>query len=295
MPQKKQEFQGRLPDWLRVPSPVGSGTDATWRALNGLHIHTVCKEARCPNIGECFARKTATFMILGKVCSRHCHFCGVPKGRPEPLDSDEPYRIAKAAKTLGMKHIVITSVTRDDLPDMGALQFLATVQSVAKTLPEAVVEVLTPDFQGKASLVGIVAAAPVRVFAHNLETVPNLYPKVRPGAEFERSLDVLRVAKRTSPMVLTKTGFMLGMGETLPELFLALEAAKEAQVDIVTLGQYLRPSIKQVPVKAFLSPEMFQEIARKATELGFRSIVAGPLVRSSYNSRQIFELAGGAP
>jgi lipoic acid synthetase len=208
------------------------------------------------------------------------------------LDSKEPEQVAKAAEMLGMKYIVITSVTRDDLPDQGALQFLATIQAVAKALPEAGIEALTPDFQGKTSLVELVAAAPVRVFAHNLETVPSLYPKVRPEAEFERSIGVLKAAKMASPLVLTKTGFMLGLGEKLPELFRALEAAKEAGVDMITLGQYLRPSMKQLPVERFLPPEAFQEIAKKAKALGFRSVVAGPLVRSSYRSWEALELAG---
>jgi len=293
MSQEKQELQRRLPKWLRVPSPVGPGPDATWRALSGLGLNTVCNEARCPNLGECFARQTATFMILGKACTRQCRFCGVPKGGPDPLDSKEPERVAKAAEMLGMKHVVITSVTRDDLPDQGALQFLATIQAVAKALPKAGIEALTPDFQGKASLVELVAAAPVRVFAHNLETVPSLYPKVRPGAEFEKSLEVLRAAKKANPLVFTKTGFMLGLGETLSELFSALKAAKDANVDMVTLGQYLRPSIKQLPVERFFPPEAFQEIGKKVKALGFRSVVAGPLVRSSYRSRQALEQAGG--
>ena len=297
MPEEKQEPQRRLPEWLRVPSPVGPGPDATRRALSGLGLNTVCNEARCPNLGECFASQTATFMILGKVCTRQCRFCGVPKGGPDPLDLKEPERVAKAAEVLGMKHVVITSVTRDDLPDQGALQFLATIQAVAKALPRAGVEVLTPDFQGNVSLVELVSTAPVRVFAHNLETVPSLYPKVRPGAEFERSLEVLRAAKKVNPSVFTKTGFMLGLGETLPELFSALKAAKDANVDMVTLGQYLRPSKKQLPVERFFPPEEFREVEKKVKALGFRSVIAGPLVRSSYMARQALEQleqAGGA-
>lgn len=287
--------QKRLPQWFRMPNPVGPSQDTTQRTLKSLGLNTVCNEARCPNLGECFAHKTATFLILGRVCTRSCRYCSVHKGRPLPLDPEEPKRVAMAAEAFGMEYLVITSVTRDDLPDQGAMQFVSTIREVRKRLPRAKVEVLTPDFRGEGNLVRLILAEGPDVFTHNLETVPRLYPRVRPGASFEGSLKVFKAAKEANPKALIKTGLMLGLGEGLNEAMDALQRAKRAGVEVVTLGQYLQPTKAQIPVEEFFSPDVFQEIARRAREeFQFRAVIAGPLVRSSYRAWEVLESKSGA-
>lgn len=250
--------------------------------LEGLGLDTVCLSAACPNLGECFARRTATFLILGPVCTRNCRFCAVPKGTPRPVDPGEPRRVALAAAELQLRHVVITSVTRDDLPDGGAGQFAATVTAVREALPEATVEVLTPDFRGRPAALEKVMAAGPRVFNHNVETVPRLYPAARPQADYRRSLEVLRRAKEMRPGILTKSGLMVGLGEREEEVLAVLADLRSAGCDAVTIGQYLRPSKAHLPVREYLTPETFARYRARAREMGFRYVASGPLVRSSY-------------
>jgi lipoic acid synthetase len=258
--------------------------------LGRLRLHTVCQSAHCPNLCECFASGTATFLILGNVCTRHCRFCAVAAGEPQPLEADEPDRVAQAAATLGLRHVVVTSVTRDDLPDGGSGQFAATIAAIHAAC-EATVEVLTPDFQGRADLVARVLAAGPEVFNHNVETVPRLYPAVRPEADYRRSLDVLRLAHEHGGP-LTKSGLMLGLGETRAEVLAVLRDLRAAGCEALTLGQYLRPSAGHLPVDRFVTPSEFGRYERDATELGFLGVAAGPFVRSSYHAEGLLgELA----
>jgi len=262
------------------------------RALEQMGVHTVCQSARCPNVGECFGRGTATFMILGEVCTRNCRFCVVDHGKPMPLDAEEPQRVAEAARWLGLRHVVVTSVTRDDLPDGGAAHFAATVAAVRERLPGATVEVLTPDFRGDRAAVQAVAAARPEVFNHNVETVPRLYPEVRPQADYQRSLRVLqwaRVACRAqeaSPGLVTKSGLMVGLGETGEEVAAVLSDLRGAGVDAVTIGQYLQPTREHYPVAEYVRPEVFQDYQRAALAMGFSHVLSGPLVRSSYHASE---------
>jgi lipoic acid synthetase len=277
---------GRLPSWLKRPLPRGNGNFYTEGLLRELRLETVCENARCPNRPECYARRTATFMILGNVCTRPCGFCSVSKGSPHDLEDDEPDRVAEAAVRLGLKHVVITSVTRDDLPDGGADHFRRCVLAVRRRTG-AVVEVLTPDFLGDLAAVDTVLAAAPEVFNHNMETVPRLYKKVRGRACYQRSLDLLAHVKRRSPATVTKSGLMLGLGETTDELFEALADLRWVQCDTLTLGQYLAPTLKHIPVARFVPPAEFDELARKARTLGFHKVVAGPFVRSSYHADEM--------
>ena len=263
------------------------------RALvDGLELNTVCQSARCPNLNECWSRKAATFMIMGDICTRTCRFCTVPKGKPLPLALDEPERVAKAAKALGLAHVVVTSVDRDELPDQGAGHFAATISAIRRELPQSVIEVLTPDFRGDLSLVDVVVDAKPDIFNHNLETVPSLYKRVRPGAGYERSLNVLARAKAHASGAFTKSGLMLGLGESDEELDRVLRDLRAAGVDILTLGQYLRPSLAQLPVERFIPPEEFAHWERRAYELGFLAAACGPFVRSSYNADRVYEALG---
>jgi len=275
-----------LPDWLKRPLPAGNGNFFTQHLIDDLKLETVCESAKCPNRPECWSRRTATFMVLGNICTRPCGFCSVPKGTPLDLEDDEPERVAEAAERLGLKHVVITSVTRDDLPDGGAAHFARCVIAVRERTGAAV-EVLTPDFLGDLAAIDTVIVARPEVFNHNLETVPRLYRRVRGRAEYRRSLDLLDHVKRTAPEIVTKAGLMLGIGETIDELFDVIADLRDIQCDVLTLGQYLAPTLKHIPVARFLPPEEFDEIALKARKLGFQQVVAGPYVRSSYHADEM--------
>jgi lipoic acid synthetase len=276
----------RLPAWLKRALPRGNENFFTHNLLRDLGLETVCENARCPNRPECYSRRTATFMVLGNVCTRPCGFCSVPRGETLELESDEPERVAEAAARLGLKHVVITSVTRDDLPDGGAEHFARCVTAVRERTGAAV-EVLTPDFLGDPAAIDTVIASRPEVFNHNLETVPRLYKKVRGKADYRRSLDLLKRVKDTAPGMVTKTGLMLGIGETIAELFDVIADVRVIDCDVLTLGQYLAPTLKHIPVARFLPPEEFDEIAAKARAFGFKQVVAGPFVRSSYHADEM--------
>ena len=272
------------PAWLRAPAPVGENYRDLKRLVETLQLHTVCESAACPNIGECWNRRTATFMILGNVCTRRCGFCAVQKGGPLPVDYDEPRRVAEACAALGLKFAVITSVNRDDRKDGGAELFALTIRAIRERVHGCGVEVLTPDFQGSHAAMDMVLEAVPDILNHNTETVPRLYRHVRLGARYERSLDMLAYVKRAHPRTPTKSGLMLGLGETIEEVLDVMRDLRLAQVDILTLGQYLRPTLKHLPVIRFAPPEEFAELKRRGYEMGFRYVESGPLVRSSYHA-----------
>ncbi|MBI1871545.1 MAG: lipoyl synthase [Chlamydiae bacterium] len=274
----------RLPSWIKVQFPGQPEYLKTRSILQRLRLNTVCQEARCPNVGECWENRAATFMILGDVCTRACGFCHVSKGKPKTVDSEEPLRLAQAVRELEMRHVVITSVDRDDLPDGGAGHFAKVVENIKVLNKDVTVEVLTPDFRGNKESLRKVLNSPIDVFNHNLETVPRLYRKARRGSIYERSLQVLKWAKKLRPQVLTKSGLMLGLGETFSEVFSVLKDLVNIHCDILTLGQYLRPSVEQLPVEKFLTPEEFNHFGNEARKMGFRHVESGPLVRSSYHA-----------
>ncbi|HET91788.1 MAG TPA: lipoyl synthase [Chloroflexi bacterium] len=276
--------------WQRVSAGAEIAVGRMERLLADLSLHTVCQEARCPNVAECFGRGTATFMILGDTCTRGCRFCAVKRGRPTPLDrlDNEPERVAEAAARLGLRHVVVTSVTRDDLPDGGASRFAATVQAMRCRLLDAAVEVLIPDFNGSCAALEVVLDARPDVLNHNLETVPRLYPQVRPGADYRRSLGVLAWAKTRAPQVTTKSGLMLGLGERTAEVLQVLYDLRQAQCDLLTLGQYLQPTARQFPVARYVPPAEFDWYREKAEAFGFRGVAAGPLVRSSHRAEDLW-------
>ncbi len=278
----------RLPSWLKRKLPHGNGNFFTQELLRELRLETVCENAKCPNRPECYSRRTATFMILGNVCTRPCGFCSVTKGLPEQLEDDEPARVAEAAARLGLRHVVITSVTRDDLPDGGADHFRRCVLAVRERTGAAV-EVLTPDFQGDPSAVETVLSAAPEVYNHNMESVPRLYRKVRGRACYRRSLDLLARVKERRPETVTKSGLMLGLGETVDELFDVLADLRAVNCDTLTLGQYLAPTLKHIPVARYVTPAEFDRLADKARTMGFRKVVAGPFVRSSYHADEMLE------
>lgn len=278
--------QRRLPSWLKRPLPVGNENFFTHNLLRELKLETVCENARCPNRPECYARRTATFMIMGNTCTRPCGFCSVPRGQPGALEADEPERVAEAALRLNLKHVVITSVTRDDLPDGGADHFFRCVIAVRQRT-SAVIEVLTPDFLGDQAAIDRVVAAQPEVFNHNTETVPRFYKKVRGRADYQRSLDLLAYVKRQAPQLTTKTGLMLGLGETREELLEVLADLRTVNCDMLTLGQYLTPTLKHVPVARYLTPEEFGELGTLARSLGFKKVASGPFVRSSYHADEM--------
>jgi lipoic acid synthetase len=291
-PAAEPEPKRRLPGWLKRRLPRGNGNFFTHDLLRELKLETVCENARCPNRPECYARRTATFMILGNVCTRPCGFCSVPRGAPHELEADEPARVAEAAHRLGLKHVVITSVTRDDLPDGGADHFYQCVIAVRERTGAAV-EVLTPDFLGDPAAIDRVLESRPEVYNHNLETVPRLYRKVRGRADYRRSLDLLERVRRLAPEMLTKSGLMLGIGETIEELFDVLADLRGVGCDILTLGQYLAPTLKHIPVARYVSPAEFDELAATARTLDFRQVVAGPFVRSSYHADEMVHEHGG--
>ncbi len=282
----------RRPDWLRVRLPVGDNYNDLKNLMRSKSLHTVCEEARCPNMGECWANRTATFMILGSVCTRSCGFCAVATGRPMTLDWEEPRRVAEAVTQMNLNHVVVTSVNRDELHDGGATLFAATIRWIRRMNPECAVEVLTPDFKGSRDALKVVMDARPDVFNHNVETVPRLYRRVRPQAVYERSLEVLAWAKEMQPGKPTKTGFMLGLGETHDEIVELLRDIRAHNIDIVTIGQYLRPSPQHLPIERYVPPDEFREYARIGREMGFRNVYSGPLVRSSYHAwDQVKQLA----
>jgi lipoic acid synthetase len=273
----------RLPEWLRKPRKHPDSVHHLKSELRRLNLHTVCESARCPNMHECFHRGTATFMILGNLCTRGCGFCSVPKSRhPGALDPDEPVNVARMAADMRLRHVVITSVNRDDLEDGGSGHFAATVRALRHALPEARIEVLTPDFQGDLEAVARVLDAGPHIFNHNLETVARLYDRVRPQAKYRQSLDVLKFAKHYRGNALVKSGAMLGLGETVEEVQQLMRDLRAADVDIVTLGQYLQPTRRNLPVTEFVPPAQFDAYRDFGLALGFKTVFSGPLVRSSY-------------
>jgi lipoic acid synthetase len=276
----------RLPPWIRIRLKTGGRFAAVHHALGAAGLNTVCEHARCPNRPECFQRGTATFLILGNRCTRQCRFCAVRNGTPAPADPDEPRRVAELAAELGLRHVVVTSVSRDDLPDGGAGAFAATIRLI-KQRPEVTVEVLTPDFSGKTKALAAVLDAKPDVFNHNLETVERLQPLIRPQANYQRSLFVLLTAARALPRPGVKSGLMVGLGETDAELFEALADLRTAGCELLTLGQYLAPSRRHLPVARFVSPDQFAAYREKALAMGFKAVAAGPLVRSSYQAETL--------
>ncbi len=277
------------PDWLTLPAPSAEKLDEMKKLLEKGCLHTVCESADCPNIGECFANHTCTFMILGDICTRNCRFCAVQHGRPHPVDMDEPKQLTAAVKKLGLKHVVITTVTRDDLPDGGAGQFVAVLRALHQEAPEVSVEVLISDLKGSAeSLAEIITAKP-DVINHNVETVPRLYPMARPQARYFRSLELLHRVNRSNPEIITKSGLMLGLGESKEEVIQVMQDLIEAGCQVLTLGQYLRPSLEHLPVVRYIEPEEFQSLQKIGEEMGFRAVSSGPLVRSSYNAGKVFQ------
>lgn len=281
-----------LPRWLKRNVPKGNSNHFTSQLLGELRLTTVCEEAKCPNRMECWSQKTATFMILGEVCTRPCGFCAVKRGKTQALEADEPERLAEAAARLGLKHVVITSVTRDDLPDGGAEHFARSVQAV-RARTGAAVEVLTPDFLGKPGAVEMVVASAPEVFNHNTETVPRLYRQVRGRkSDYRWTLRLLQRVKELNPRIQTKSGLMLGLGETRDEVFDVLADLRAVGCDLLTLGQYLRPSPEHLPVVRYLPPEEFDALGRHARTLGFRQVASGPFVRSSYHAREMVESDG---
>lgn len=274
----------RHPEWIKVRAPSGEPYFETKRLIKDLRLHTVCEEAHCPNIGECWSHKTATFMLLGDVCTRNCSFCAVSHGRPVTVDPHEPERVADGVARLGLRHVVVTSVDRDDLADFGAGHFARTAAAIKRRVEQCTVEVLVPDFQGDPQAIDTVVDSPIDILNHNTETVPRLYKQVRPGAKYDRSLGLLERAKERRPDLLTKTGLMLGLGEERDEVLNVLRDLRRVGCDILTLGQYLRPSKDQLPVVRYLPPEEFEELRSLGLPLGFRHIESGPLVRSSYHA-----------
>ncbi len=279
----------RKPDWIRVKAPTSKGYGETRQLMRGLGLNTVCEEAACPNIGECWTKKHATVMILGDVCTRACAFCNVKTGMPRKVDPLEPENVATAAAKLGLEHIVITSVDRDDLPDGGAGQFVKVIEALRRTTPQTTIEILTPDFRGKmqAAVEAIVAAGP-DVYNHNLETVPRLYPTIRPGARYYASLRLLEEVKRHNPLIFTKSGIMLGLGEERLEVHQVMDDMRSAGIDFLTMGQYLQPTPKHAKVIDFVTPQAFSAYGAIARAKGFLQVAATPLTRSSYHAGDDF-------
>jgi lipoic acid synthetase len=286
-----QKHRKPKPPWLKKRFVFNASAKEVSKLLQGLTLHTVCQEARCPNQLECFGNHTATFMILGDHCSRNCTFCAVAYGSQEPPDPDEPKRVAEAVSLLRLKYVVLTSVTRDDLPDGGATQFATTIKSIREIGKEINVEVLIPDFQGSAQALATVVAAEPAVLNHNVETVPRLYPTVRPQADYERSLQLLAQVKRLNPTTLSKSGLMVGLGEKGEEVGSLLRDLRKVGCDLITIGQYLRPSKEHHPVVEYVSPKIFQTYEMEARSLGFLGVASGPYVRSSYQAESLYQQA----
>jgi lipoic acid synthetase len=282
----------RKPSWLKVRAPGGPNYLRLTQMMRELNLHTVCEEAHCPNIGECWEHGTATFMILGDVCTRNCAYCAVAHGRPPSYDIAEPERVGEAVAELRLRHAVITSVDRDDLPDYGAYIFAETIRQIKQRLPDCSVEVLVPDFQGNRDSIATVLEANPDIYNHNTETVPRLYKKCRPGGRYPRVMEIFRTAKELAPDIPTKTGLILGMGETLEEVELVMRDLREVDVDILTLGQYLRPSDSHIALDRYVTPAEFRELYEIGMSMGFRHVESGPLVRSSYHAWEQVQAAG---
>jgi len=275
----------RKPHWIRVRTPASPRISELKQILRDQNLHTVCEEASCPNLGECFSHGTATFMIMGDICTRRCPFCDVAHGKPNALDSEEPAKLAETVQAMGLKYVVVTSVDRDDLRDGGAAHFAACIQALRERAPETQIEVLVPDFRGRqARALEIIAETPPDVFNHNLETVPRLYRQARPGAGYQESLDLIRAFRKACPAVPAKSGIMLGLGETKDEVLAVLNDLRAHDCERLTLGQYLQPSRHHLPVDRYLEPTEFDHLAEQATALGFTHVASGPLVRSSYHA-----------
>jgi lipoic acid synthetase len=281
----------RKPAWLKVPAPGGPNYLALKHLMRDLKLHTVCEEAHCPNIGECWEHRAATFMILGDVCTRNCAYCAVAHGTPGPVDMDEPARLAAAVEQMELRHVVITSVDRDDLPNGGAETFAAAIAEIRRRRPGTSVEVLIPDFKGSEQALRIVVDAKPDVVNHNLETIERLYRLARPGGRYSRALELLRRAKAMDPGTLTKSGIICGLGEEWDELLVAMRDLRAQDVDILTIGQYLRPSSQHLPIARYYTPDEFAALRRHGLEMGYRHVEAGPLVRSSYHAWEQVERA----
>ena len=283
------------PDWLKVRVPADAGNYAEIKEImRGLSLHTVCQEARCPNVGECWGHRTATFMILGDVCTRACRYCAVKSGNPYELDDSEPRHVAEAVQQMGLKHAVVTSVDRDDLPGFGSAQFAQTIRYIRALNPDCAIEVLTPDFQADEAALWTVMDAGPDIFNHNIETVERVFTRVRPGrSDYRKSLTVLKKAKEMDPTCLTKSGLMVGLGEEPTEVHQTMRDLREQSVDILTVGQYLRPTAKHVPIDRYVHPDEFAEYKTYGRELGFAHVESGPLVRSSYHAHEQSELLRG--
>ncbi|HKS07047.1 MAG TPA: lipoyl synthase [Gemmatimonadaceae bacterium] len=281
---RAEPLPDRKPPWLKVRAPGGPNYTRLKGLMRELDLHTVCEEARCPNVGECWEHGTATFMILGDVCTRNCAYCAVAHGRPPKFDPAEPERVAQAAAQMQLQHLVITSVDRDDLPDFGAWAFAETINRVHESVPGCSVEVLVPDFQGDEDSIRLVLDARPEIYNHNTETVPRLYKKARPGGRYERVMNIFRFAKATAPDIPTKTGIILGMGETNEEVLQTMRDLREVDVDILTLGQYLRPSDDHIALDRYVTPDEFRMLRDEGMAMGFKHVESGPLVRSSYHA-----------
>jgi lipoic acid synthetase len=287
--QTKPTVRLRKPDWLKQRLPSGPDFEKIRGMIRKDRLHTVCQEAGCPNIWECFSHHTATFLIMGSRCTRNCRFCAVTEGPLEPPDPEEPARVASVARQMGLKYVVVTSVTRDDLPDGGAGHFAETIEKLRQEIPGVCVEVLIPDFQGSKNALEAVLNAHPDVLNHNIETVPRLYPEVRPQADYRRSLDLIQRARKYVPALVTKSGLMLGLGERPTEISRTLEDMFKAGCQMLTLGQYLQPSKDHLPVKRYIPPEEFEEWRRSALQMGFAEVASGPFVRSSYHAKELFQ------
>jgi lipoic acid synthetase len=289
------QLSTRKPPWLKVPAPGGPNYLALKHLMRELKLHTECEEAHCPDVGECWEHKAATFMILGDVCTRNCAYCAVAHGTPTALDRDEPVRLAAAVRQMGLEHVVITSVDRDDLPNGGAEIFAACIAEIRQQAPGTSVEVLIPDFKGSERALRIVLEAKPDILNHNLETIERLYRLARPGGRYIRALELLRRARAFDPSLLTKSGIICGLGEEWDELLVAMQDVRAQGVDILTLGQYLRPSSAHLPIARYYTPAEFAELARRGREMGYRHVQAGPLVRSSYHAWEQVERATATP
>ncbi len=289
---RRDPLPERKPSWLKVKAPGGPTYLRLTQMMKELNLHTVCQEAHCPNIGECWEHGTATFMILGDVCTRNCAYCAVSHGRPPSYDIEEPARVGEAVAKLGLQHAVITSVDRDDLPDFGAYIFAETIRQIHQRLPGCSVEVLVPDFQGNEDSIRAVLEARPEIYNHNTETVPRLYKKARPGGKYYRVMDIFRLAKRIAPDIPTKTGIILGMGETNEEVVEVMRDLRAVDVDILTLGQYLRPSDGHIALDRFVTPDEFRWFREVGMDMGFKHVESGPLVRSSYHAWEQVQAAG---
>jgi lipoic acid synthetase len=276
----------RIPEWLTIKLPKNRDIGDVTDLMRSSNLVTVCEEARCPNLGECWSKKTATYMIMGDTCTRSCRFCAVKTGKGGPLDPEEPKRLAESAAVLGLKHVVVTSVNRDELPDGGSNHFARTIEALRESLPESIIEVLTPDFLGNKENIQIVVDAKPHIFNHNIETVPRLYRKVRPQARYTRSLQLLQYVKQADPSIYTKSGLMVGLGETKEEVIALLHDLKAHDVDAVTIGQYLKPGKNYLDVVEYVHPDVFAEYKTIGESIGFLFVASGPFIRSSYNAKE---------